>query len=99
MLADEVGAAARAAARGSTAELAALRPPRRPDPSDEARARLLAGRMARAIQGSLLVRHAPGPVADAFCATRLERRLGQRLRHAAAGVDTAAIIERHAVRV
>jgi putative acyl-CoA dehydrogenase len=28
--------------------------------------------MALALQGALLVRHAPGPVADAFCATRLD---------------------------
>jgi len=37
----------------------------------EADGRAVAGRLALALQGSLLVRHAPAPVADAFCATRL----------------------------
>jgi putative acyl-CoA dehydrogenase len=34
-------------------------------------ARRLAGLIAVALQASLLVRHAPGPVADAFCASRI----------------------------
>ncbi len=34
-------------------------------------ARRLAGLIAVALQAALLVRHAPGPVADAFCASRL----------------------------
>lgn len=37
----------------------------------EVSARRLAGRMAACLQGSLLVRHAPAEVADAFCASRL----------------------------
>lgn len=37
----------------------------------QAGARRLAGRMAACLQGSLLVRFAPAPVADAFCASRL----------------------------
>ena len=37
----------------------------------EARARRVVERMALALQGSLLVRHAPPAVADAFCASRL----------------------------
>ena len=37
----------------------------------EAGARRLAGRMAVCLQGSLLVRHAPPEVADAFCGSRL----------------------------
>jgi putative acyl-CoA dehydrogenase len=37
----------------------------------EADGRAAATRLALALQGSLLVRHAPAPVADAFCATRL----------------------------
>ncbi len=37
----------------------------------EGAARRLAGRMALVLQGSLLVRHAPAEVADAFCASRL----------------------------
>ena len=35
------------------------------------RARRLAGLLALCLQGSLLLRHAPEPVADAFCASRL----------------------------
>jgi putative acyl-CoA dehydrogenase len=38
---------------------------------EEARARWLAERMALVLQGALMVRHAPAPVADAFCASRL----------------------------
>ncbi|HEV7657391.1 MAG TPA: acyl-CoA dehydrogenase family protein [Mycobacteriales bacterium] len=38
---------------------------------DEAAARLVATRIALALQASLLVRYAPAPVADAFCGTRL----------------------------
>ncbi len=42
------------------------------DPSElELRARRLTESMALALQGSLLVRHAPTEVADAFCASRL----------------------------
>ena len=49
----------------------------------ELRARRLVELMALALQGSLLVRHAPAAVADAFCATRLGGDGGPRVRHAA----------------
>ena len=39
-------------------------------------ARLLAGRMAACLQGSLLVRHAPSEVADAFCGSRFGATYG-----------------------
>lgn len=39
--------------------------------SAQAGARRLAGRMAACLQGSLLVRFAPDPVADSFCSSRL----------------------------
>jgi putative acyl-CoA dehydrogenase len=39
---------------------------------DESRARQVATALALALQGSLLVRHSPAEVADAFCATRLD---------------------------
>lgn len=39
--------------------------------ADQAGARRLVERMALTLQASLLVRHAPGAIADAFCATRL----------------------------
>jgi putative acyl-CoA dehydrogenase len=61
---------------------------------DESSARLTTERLALALQGSLLVRHAPAAVADAFLASRLERG------HAAfgalpGGADLRAIVARH----
>ena len=41
------------------------------DGAAEYQARRLAGLVASLLQGALLVRHAPAPVADAFCASRL----------------------------
>jgi putative acyl-CoA dehydrogenase len=42
------------------------------DPADaELRARIVVEKLALALQASLLVRHAPTPVAEAFCAARL----------------------------
>jgi putative acyl-CoA dehydrogenase len=60
----------------------------------EARARRLAELLALALQGSLLVRHAPHEVADAFCASRLAG--DTRLAFGTLPADTAfdAIIER-----
>jgi putative acyl-CoA dehydrogenase len=62
----------------------------------ETRARLVVERMALALQGSLLVRHAPPAVADAFCASRLAGEGGFAFGTLPAGVDTRAIVERHA---
>jgi len=59
---------------------------------DQARARYAVERLAVALQGSLLVRHAPAAVADAFRA-----RMGSAYGTLPRGVDTAAIIERHRV--
>jgi putative acyl-CoA dehydrogenase len=50
--------------------------------------------MAVALQGSLLVRHAPPAVADAFCATRLAGQGGRIYGTLPAGVEAGAIIER-----
>jgi putative acyl-CoA dehydrogenase len=62
----------------------------------EVRARHVVEQMALCLQGTLLVRHAPAVVADAFCATRLGpdggRAFGTLPRH----VDTASIVARHA---
>jgi putative acyl-CoA dehydrogenase len=62
---------------------------------DEIGARSSVERLALALQASLLVRHAPAAVADAFCASRLgaEQRLGYGT--LPAGTETAAIVERH----
>jgi putative acyl-CoA dehydrogenase len=58
--------------------------------ADEAGARIAVERLARALQASLLVRHAPPVVADAFRA-----RTGSAYGTLPSGVDTAAIVERH----
>jgi putative acyl-CoA dehydrogenase len=61
----------------------------------ESRARRIVERMAVALQGSLLVRHAPEPVADAFCASRPCGSAGLNYGTLPAGVDCAAIVARH----
>jgi putative acyl-CoA dehydrogenase len=60
----------------------------------ESRARHLVERLAIVFQGSLLVRHAPGAVADAFCASRLAGDAGRAFGTLPRGIDTRAIIER-----
>lgn len=60
----------------------------------EFRARRLVETMALVLQGSLLVRHAPPAVADAFCATRFGRDWGNAFGTLPPGTDTGAIIER-----
>ena len=68
------------------------------DPAQlEAQARLLAERMAMLLQGSILIRHAPNAVADAFVATRLSpggapRTFGAYDTH----IDVDTLIERAA---
>ncbi len=60
----------------------------------EGRARRLVERLALALQASLLVRHAPDGVADAFVATRLAGDGGRAFGTLPAGVDGRAIIAR-----
>jgi len=50
--------------------------------------------MALCLQGSLLVRHAPAAVADAFCASRLGGDGGLEYGTLPAGSDFGAIIAR-----
>ena len=57
-------------------------------------ARRLVEDLAVALQASLLIRHAPPAVADAFCAGRLEGDRGRVYGTLPAGVDAKAIIER-----
>ena len=65
------------------------------DPSDvEYRARDLVDRMALALQASLLVRHAPSFVSDAFCQSRLQQRGHHNYGSLPRGVDCAAILAR-----
>lgn len=58
------------------------------------RARNLVDRMALALQASLLLRHSPSEVADAFCASRLEHGGGLNYGNLPSGTDAAAIIKR-----
>jgi putative acyl-CoA dehydrogenase len=60
----------------------------------EPRARQLVEQLALALQGALLVRHAPAPVADAFCASRLSDSPGRQFGVLPAGLDLAAICAR-----
>ena len=62
----------------------------------EPRARRIVERMALALQASLLVRHAPADLADAFCAARLTSEGGHEYGTLPPTIDTAAIIARHA---
>jgi putative acyl-CoA dehydrogenase len=57
-------------------------------------ARRLVEDLAVGLQASLLVRHAPAAVADAFCAGRLEPGRGRVYGTLPPGVDAKAIIER-----
>ncbi len=57
-------------------------------------ARQLVEELAVALQGSLLVRHSPPAVADAFCAARLAGQGGRVYGTLPQGVDASAIIER-----
>jgi len=60
----------------------------------EFRARRVVERAALALQGSLLVRHAPDEVADAFCATRLGGDHGRAFGTLPAGTDAAGLVAR-----
>jgi putative acyl-CoA dehydrogenase len=61
---------------------------------EEASARRLVESLALALQGSLLARHAPGPVSDAFCATRLSGDWGKSFGTLPSGVNIDAILAR-----
>ncbi|MCC2955480.1 isovaleryl-CoA dehydrogenase [Massilia sp. IC2-477] len=61
---------------------------------DEGGARRLAERLVLAVQGALLLRHAPGYVADAFVASRVAREPGGAFGRLPAGTDCAAILAR-----
>ncbi len=91
---DEVDEAAGADAR-LDAFTAALRDEFADPDAIETRARRVVERMALALQGSLLVRHAPPAVADAFCASRLAGDAGLQYGTLPAGIDTQAIVARH----
>jgi putative acyl-CoA dehydrogenase len=60
----------------------------------EARARRVVERMALVLQGSLLVRFAPPPVADAFCASRLGGDWGSVFGTLPGSLPLAALVDR-----
>ena len=69
------------------------------DPDElEFRARRVVELAALCLQASLLVRHAPSEVADAFCATRLGGQGGRAYGTLPTGLDVGAVIERHTPR-
>jgi putative acyl-CoA dehydrogenase len=90
---DEVGVA-----RGADARLDASADALRVECADleqlESRARRLVERLALVFQAALLVRHAPAPVADAFCASRLGGESGRAFGALPSGLDPATIVER-----
>jgi putative acyl-CoA dehydrogenase len=57
-------------------------------------ARRVVENLAVALQGSLLVRHGPPAVADAFCAARLAGEAGRVYGTLPPGIDAGAIIDR-----
>src|SRR3954466_6594344 len=61
------------------------------------RARRVAGLLALCLQGSLLLRHAPAPVADAFCASRLGGDWGAVLGTLPATTDVTSLVRRSSV--
>jgi putative acyl-CoA dehydrogenase len=74
---------------GHLDRLRAGEPPANPEPE----ARRVVEDLAVALQGSLLVRHAPAPVADAFCAGRLGEG-GRVFGTLPPSVDAKAIVDR-----
>jgi putative acyl-CoA dehydrogenase len=62
--------------------------------TDQTGARRLVELMALALQASLLVRHAPPAVADAFCASRLGGDWGHAFGTLSGAADLDAILER-----
>jgi putative acyl-CoA dehydrogenase len=63
---------------------------------DESEARALTRELVLALQAALLIRHAPVPVADAFCASRLGAEGGSTFGLLPRGLDLRAIAERAA---
>ncbi|MFD2090890.1 acyl-CoA dehydrogenase family protein [Blastococcus deserti] len=61
------------------------------------RARRIAGLLALCLQGSLLLRHAPAAVADAFCASRLGGNAPGVLGTFPVGVAAGALVERASI--
>ncbi len=74
--------------------IAALRDDMRVTDDFESRARNLVDRLAVGLQASLLVRHAPNAVADAFCRSRIDSRGAHQYGALPADADFETIISR-----
>jgi putative acyl-CoA dehydrogenase len=81
-------------ARGANAHLDAHLDRVRTVEPDQAAARRTAEDLGFALQASLLVRHAPPAVSDAFCAARLGGEAGRAYGTLPSGVDARAIVDR-----
>ncbi len=92
-LSAEIGAAAGADARLDAAWRELRAELARPEDA-QLRARRVVERAALVLQGSLLVRHAPAAVADAFCASRLAGDQGLAFGTLPAGTDFASLLGR-----
>jgi putative acyl-CoA dehydrogenase len=66
------------------------------DRNDESQARVLVRDLVLALQGALLIKHAPAAVADAFCASRLAGESTTAFGTLPRGLDLRAIVERAA---
>jgi putative acyl-CoA dehydrogenase len=66
------------------------------DWKDESQARVVVRDLILAMHAALLFRHAPAPVADAFCLSRLGEEPGGTLGLLPSGIDCRAIVERAA---
>jgi putative acyl-CoA dehydrogenase len=69
------------------------------DWKDEYQARTVVRDLVLAMQAALLVRHAPAPVAEAFCSSRLGEEPGGTFGLLPPGIDCRAIVERAAPRL
>ena len=64
------------------------------DRNDKSQARVLVRDLVLALQGALLIKHAPAAVADAFCASRLAGGGATAFGTLPRGLDPRAIVER-----
>jgi putative acyl-CoA dehydrogenase len=98
LLLREVAASAQADKRLRTAAGRFERKLSGQDWKDESQARVVVRDLVLAMQAALLFRHAPAPVADAFCLSHLGEEPGGTLGLLPPGIDCRAIVERAAPR-
>jgi putative acyl-CoA dehydrogenase len=96
MMLDEIREAAVADRRLAAFTTALTERLTEPGAAEEAQARVLARDLVLALQGALMVRHAPPALADAFCGGRLGEDRGGAFGLLPPGVDAHAIVARAA---